>query len=248
MGLHEAGFDVVGVDIEFQPHYPQSLFNRIRFIQADALRFPLSGFDFIWASPPCQAYTALRNLRKDRQYPELIEPVRARLQQSRSLFVIENVPGAPLGKSEFLAMLCGTMFGLAIPSGEAELRRHRFFESNFLVSVPLECQHGGPAISVCGTGLSLNSVAQRRRAITVTGHTPVDNRKRRTITITGATPQTNVVTNQVRQTYSVDEARFAMGIDWMPMSALSQAIPPAYAKFIGQQALQRIQNLESGLL
>ncbi len=31
-----------------------------------------------------------------------------------------------------------------------------------------------------------------------------------------------------------------MGIDWMPMSALSQAVPPVYSEFIGRQALQVI--------
>lgn len=119
MGLHRAGFEVVGVDIKPQPRYP------FEFHQADALTFPLGGFDFIWASPPCQAFSlAGQQWRKaGKEYPDLIEPTRIRLKASGIPYVIENVPGAPLINP---IALNGAMFGM-------RLRRVRIFES----SVPL---------------------------------------------------------------------------------------------------------------
>jgi uncharacterized metal-binding protein len=45
---------------------------------------------------------------------------------------------------------------------------------------------------------------------------------------------------------STSDAQAAMGIDWMPMRSLSQAIPPAYAQFIGEQALAHIKQAGDG--
>ena len=114
MGYWRAGFEIVGVDIQKQPNFP------FKFIQADALTFPLDGFDAIHASPPCQAYSMIgkRIWKNSAAHPDLIEPTRARLQAAGVPFVIENVEGAPL---ENALMLCGTMFGLRI-------RKHRWFE------------------------------------------------------------------------------------------------------------------------
>lgn len=128
MGYHLAGFDVVGVDKNPQPRYP------FEFHQADALEFLLEDFDAIHASPPCQAYSALRALaeRDGRtfDYPELIEPMRARLVDAGVPFVIENVPGAPLRDP---VRLCGSSVGLAV-------QRHRLFESNVPLRAP-RCNH-----------------------------------------------------------------------------------------------------------
>src|SRR4051812_45463397 len=104
MGLHLAGFDVVGVDIAPQPRYP------FEFHQADAMTFPLDGFDFVWASPPCQKHSTMTKrwgAARVAEHPDLIAPMRMRLKASRLPYSIENVIGAPLIAP---AMLCGSMF------------------------------------------------------------------------------------------------------------------------------------------
>jgi len=134
MGLHRAGYDVTGVDLEPQPNYP------FEFVQADAMTYQLEGFDFIWASPPCQHY--IQSGIVDRSaYPDLVPGVRERLSELAIPWVIENVPGAPLRRD---AVLCGSMFGLSV-------RRHRLFEmsSPTLALLP-SCDHSKPAAGVYG--------------------------------------------------------------------------------------------------
>lgn len=241
-GLQLAGFHVTGVDWKPQRHYIGDEFH-----QADALTFPLNGFDFIWASPPCQKFTALRHMPTAKEYPDLIPETRARLVASGIPYAIENVEGAPLGESGYLIMLCGTMFGLQTADGRAELRRHRLFETSFSIPLRPACQHGHvPILTVCG-----HTPVDNPRTISVTGtggrKGGMKGRVIRSITVTGNTPQTNTVRNRERQTFTVQQAREAMGIDWMPMSALSQAIPPAYAKFIGRQTLEWIADQSPAL-
>lgn len=136
LGYHWAGFDVVGVDLHPQPEFP------FEFHQADAMTFPLDGFDVIHASPPCQAYSTLRNLGKqtgkERFY--LVESIRERLTSAAVPYVIENVVGAPLHNP---TILCGSMFYLSV-------RRHRLFESNTELPGPPRCFHRGTSIGVYG--------------------------------------------------------------------------------------------------
>lgn len=40
--------------------------------------------------------------------------------------------------------------------------------------------------------------------------------------------------------FFVDEAREAMGIDWLPTKDISQAIPPAYTQWIGEQLMPAV--------
>lgn len=56
MGLYNAGFDVTGVDLHTQPFYP---FPFIQMSALDVTQQFISQFDYIHASPPCQALTGL---------------------------------------------------------------------------------------------------------------------------------------------------------------------------------------------
>jgi DNA (cytosine-5)-methyltransferase 1 len=137
MGLHRAfpEAEIVGVDIDKQPHYP------FEFIQDD-WKNPLSVLPglwerneeeyFIWASPPCQRYSTMtKRWGQSENHLDFIPEVRERLDDINCLYCIENVPGAPLKNA---ITLCGSMFGL-------EVRRHRIFECSIPILFVPECNH-----------------------------------------------------------------------------------------------------------
>lgn len=187
-GYVEAGFEVIGVDVEPQPNYPYE------FHQADALDYPLDGFDAIHASPPCQDYSVTASLHSS-YYPRLIEPVRERLIAAGVPYVIENVEGARRDLRNPVR-LCGSSFGLGV-------RRHRLFELSFPVLWVPPCAHylQPEPIDVTGTG----GPGGRHRKPDNLAH-----------------------------------AREVMGIGWMTRPELSEAIPPPYTRWIGQQLLSVI--------
>lgn len=203
MGLHLAGFDVTGVDIEVQPNYPFPCFTM------NALAFPLRyggppgqpGYDFIWASPPCQAYSPLNAYNK-KTYPDLVAETRAKLVLSGIPFVIENVVQAPL---ENAVTLCGSMFGL-------KMYRHRNFEASFPLEAPKHPKHEW----TCQRNGYLPSVT------------------RPFMTITGGK-------------HSIawrERAAAEMGVPWMRhVREVCEAIPPAYAEYIGRAAIAHIAGL-----
>lgn len=143
-GLQAAGFFVVGVDIEAQKNYCGDI-----FIQSDALvmnpRAVRRSYDFVWASPPCQAYAqaALSQRNVGKQYPVLIDDTRELLENIGLPYSIENVLGAPLRSP---IMLCGSMFGL-------RTWRHRLFELPWWPMRLLPpCNHTGVGVCVVGHG------------------------------------------------------------------------------------------------
>lgn len=129
MGYHRSGFEVVGVDIKPQPNYP------FEFHQADALEFPLNGFDVVHASPPCQAYSKATEWRGSRSHhPRMIRAIRNRIIKFFDHYIIENVEEARHRLYQPF-MLCGSHFNL-------HFRRHRYFEAPSLgLILRPECQH-----------------------------------------------------------------------------------------------------------
>ena len=191
VGYHRAGFDVVGVDIEPQPHYP------FPFLQADALlalEYLEAPYDAIHASPPCQDH--MMTPHKKHGTGHLLPDSRELLKQTGLPWVIENVPGKGHMRPDY--KLCGCMFGL-------NLRRERWFETSWEgFTLRPACTHFGPVPSVVGHG----------------------------------TP--SWVREKLGYNPTIADYRAAMGIDWMNRDELSQAIPPAYTEFIGQQLLQHL--------
>lgn len=207
MGYHRAGFEVVGVDINPQPHYP------FEFIQCDALEYVSEHgheFDAIHASPPCQLYSVANNVHQ-KAHPDLLPPTRKLLQAAGLPWVIENVPGAPMHQGPptlfepeiWGAMVCGRAFpGLNV-------KRHRLFESNVPIEGTGPCPLGHPG-----------------EWLLIFGHTVLERGH-----VVRKTPAGNNTTHRKHTT--VERGREVMGIDWMNRDELSQAIPPAYTEYIG---------------
>lgn len=206
-GYHDAGFDVVGVDLvrSVHAHYPYE------FHAANALTYPLDGFDVVVASPPCKARTVATAVNRSRfptlfdPHPDLLPPTLARLSTLDVPWVVENVPGVEVEGHGTPLLLCGSMFGLRV-------RRHRLFWSNVELTAPGPCRHAeqGQVVGVYGHGGAWTRTAAGGGGVKVSGA----------------------------------EAADALGIDWTTWQpGLSQAIPPAYTRWIGSQLLDHLARV-----
>jgi DNA (cytosine-5)-methyltransferase 1 len=165
-GYQLAGFYVVGVDNRPQPRYVGD-----EFVQADALEYIREHgheFDAIHASPPCQRWAG--GFVKDRsKHPDHVATVRDLLVASGLPYVIENVRGAPLLDA---TMICGG--GLGLKSGDLQLHRHRYFETNFALMGVACSRIARLTVSVVGNGTPTGnritigrnpSIAEKREAM-----------------------------------------------------------------------------------
>ena len=148
MGYHRAGFEVIGVDHSPQPRYPFLCFecDALDFLKGLTQGIAVFGryieeFDVIHASPPCQAYSTMSK-RKD--HPDLYAATRRALLDTNKPWIIENVIGAPY---KYGVILCGSMFDMVV-------RRHRNFETSWLILHALQCDHAkqGRPVTVTGYG------------------------------------------------------------------------------------------------
>ena len=214
-GILAAGFDeVVGIDIaDHRRAYPGL------FVRGDALRPPvrLEDFDFVWASPPCQRFSAALNGTPHvrARWPDMTAPVRA-LLDGHPWTVIENVPNSPLRPD---LTLTGPQCGLPT------LLRKRVFELSFpALAPPMAHAPGtymdGTLVTVTTTGGMCSKT--RKKAMLLTG--PLGDRAR------------------AGRFLKADMAE-AMGLPVsMTTREIGEAVPPAYAKFIAREALRQMER------
>lgn len=217
-GYADAGWDVIGVDMQAQPRYPY-LFKRddalltlrallsgwrmyvsLPSAPGDVRVIGLDSIDAIHASPPCQARTKAQKIQGN-THPNLIAPTRELILETGLPYVIENVvPEDAASDPDPLVdpvMLCGAMFGI-------ETYRHRLFETNFDLTVPAHPEH--------------------RVRTTKMGRRPIEGE------------YMHIVGNFTNP----ERARQIMGMPWASRDGLREAIPPVYSEHIGLQMMAHL--------
>lgn len=205
-GYHQAGFRVVGIDVEPQPNYPFEFFQKdIRKLNPDWIR---KHFKIVTGSPPCQFHSVL-NGRNKIEYQDLIPDTRVLMIETGLPYVIENVEGARKSLIKPI-QLCGSSFGLRV-------RRHRLFESNVRFQPPACCHEWQDRSRVY-----VKRIAKNRGEIANVGVVPVF-----------GTRQLHGDYYSMTEEHLI--ASTAMGIDWMTYKELTQAIPPAFTYWLGRK-------------
>ncbi len=209
-GYADAGFEVVGVDIEPQRRYPYEFIQASAFEVLEDAKF-MAGFVAVHASPICKVHTDLKAFSAE-HHTNQIPQTRELLEATGLPYVIENVEGAPLTDP---VVLCGSMFGLGV-------LRHRLFELGRWKGEQPTCDHAGQAAA--SPMYPVKRYHSGRPVITMSPVVGVYGRGQ------GLGPG------------EVELWKKAMGIDWMVRDELSQAIPPAYTRHLGEQLLDHLRQ------
>lgn len=213
-GYALAGFDVTGVDFVERRDRPEG----VAFIKADVrdvlsdLSF-LRRFDLIHASPPCKVHTRLGHLVAAQGLTPIHPDL---LGVTRDALDTAGVPYI-IENVEGAPMrpdvvLCGSMFGLHTHDDQG---RRRWLRRHRLFELGGWGNHGWGIQPEC------RHPSERPYGVFGSlGETRPDR---------GHTPQT------------LDQARELMGTPWMSWAAITQAIPPAYTRYLGEHALADLE-------
>lgn len=210
LGLKQAGFYVIGVDIKKPSNYLGN-----KFIQGDIHNLPidLSEADFVWASPPCQAFSpSSARWRGKIEYPNLI-PITRELLKDHPWTCIENVPQAPIRQD---LLLWGQQFGLIKTDNLDGLWRKRAFELSFFAwNLPKPVMNrSGCYASIVGS-MGCSSTFYRRKAQGKRGSLST----KEGLKIMGYPAETKVTRKE-----------------------LVESVPPAYAYYIATEVISRMRK------
>lgn len=168
----------------------------------------------ISASPPCQHYTQLRYAVKKSAGFAYPDLI------SKTRDVLTNT-----GKPYVIENVAGAAKEMYSPLllcgsmfGNDMLRRHRLFESNMLLFAPSLCQHHLYSARFPAINTERRKLGKLSSVVGVYGHG-------------GGSAKLKELWEK------------AMGINWMIKSELSQAIPPIYARWIGEQLMLHLSDV-----
>lgn len=209
--LHDAGFDVTGVDTALKPDRrnpgkwvdDRAILERYpyRLVRADMLTYPLERFAGAWTSAPCQHWSKMCRCRPELRalYPDLVTPMLARMAEWGGPYLMENVEGCTPLEERAHVMLCGAMFGRL-------LYRHRLF-------------HGGGGVVLTQPPHPEHAVRASRA-----GHW-----------------EPGTVMSLAGHIDHIPEAHELMGIGWkVPRESLVEAIPVWMARYPADQLMAAI--------
>ena len=210
MGYSRAGFTDI-VGVDIKPQ-PRYPFT---FVLGDAFEYHNKHrhrFDAVHASPPCQAFTQMSAKWRGRgtRADEHDDLLTPTLMTLRGM-------GAPWVVENVPGAVRIMRPNLVLHGGMFGLGVHRprLFESNIAFLVAYSPRTPFP-LGVYGTKPDGRTTYRYRNNGNYKGK------------------------SLIRAAKSIEEAREAMGIDWMTWEEIREAIPPAYTEFIGRQLLQAI--------